>query len=437
VATPPSNLTAVRLLLAVAALLALTPAVARAQAADTRNRALIVLDASKSMNEDSGSGGTRLDAAKAAVNELVARLPAGAPIGLRVYGSKVAETSRAEACKDTELAIPVGPLDKDKLRGTVNALTGKGRTPIGASLLATPDDLGSGEGRRSVILVSDGGDNCAPPDPCDAAAEVSKQGVDLSISVVGLQVNERVRRQLQCIADAGGGSYTDVQDAGELGDELAALLTRAFRSYDPAGTKVEGTAESEDAPSLGPGQFQDAFPADELGPRWYALDVPEGTRPVVSVTAIPAYLATGGGGIHTVLFDPDGEEVAREQGVLYAGQSAGEAGATVTQSLRTDGPVPKGRYTLSVELPDEAFDTVLPLELGIQYLRPREGVGLTLPPGKVATPTPTATPRVTVTAAPSGSGDRGVNWALVAGLAVAGVLVGLAAAAVLGRRLAT
>ena len=99
------------LVLGVLALLAV-PAAARAQTTDTRNRALIVLDASKSMNEDAGNGGTRLDAAKQAFDELVRRLPEGAPIGLRVYGSKGAEVSKAQACKDTELTIPVGPLDK-------------------------------------------------------------------------------------------------------------------------------------------------------------------------------------------------------------------------------------------------------------------------------------------------------------------------------------
>ena len=185
-----------RVLVGVLALLLAVPAAARGQTSDTRNRALIVLDASKSMNEDAGNGGTRLDAAKKAFDELVQRLPEGAPIGLRVYGSKVAEVAKAQACKDTELTIPVGPLDKGRMRDTVHALEGKGRTPIGASLLATPGDLGSAQGRRSVILVSDGGDNCAPPDPYKAAQQVAKQGVDLSISVVGLQVNERVRKQL-------------------------------------------------------------------------------------------------------------------------------------------------------------------------------------------------------------------------------------------------
>ena len=268
---------------------------ARAQSADTRNRALIVLDSSKSMNEDAGNGGTRLDAAKQAVDEMLDRLPAGAPLGLRVYGSKVAESSREEGCRDTELVVPVGPLDKDAMRSTVQALEGKGRTPIGNSLLAVPDDLGSAEGRRTVILVSDGGDNCAPPDPCKAAAEVANRGIDLSISVVGLQVNDRVRRQLECIAKAGGGSYVDVQDAGKLGDELAAALARAFRDYEPAGTKVTGGAASQQAAALGAGLFQDAIaPGQE---RWYAVDVPQGKRLFAAVTAIPAVDAGGSGGV--------------------------------------------------------------------------------------------------------------------------------------------
>src|SRR3954470_10414375 len=243
-----------RLLLALALLCSFAPA-ALAQTPDPRNRAVIVLDASKSMNEDAGNGGPRRDAAKQAVGTLVDRLPEGVPLGLRVYGSKVSEVSRAEGCRDTELTVPVGPLDKDALRGTVNALEGKGRTPIGRSLLAVPDDLGSSEGRRSVVLVTDGGDNCAPPDPCKAAERVAKRGVEMSISVVGFQVNDRVRKQLRCIADAGGGSYVDVDDADQLGSELSALLSRAFRSYEPTGTEIEGGVKPEQAAPLGAGQF--------------------------------------------------------------------------------------------------------------------------------------------------------------------------------------
>jgi Ca-activated chloride channel family protein len=425
------------LVLLLGALLAV-PAVARAQTTDTRNRALIVLDASKSMNEDAGNGGSRLDAAKQAFDQLVRRLPEGAPIGLRVYGSKVAEVSRAQACKDTELTIPVGPLDKGGMTSTVHALQGKGRTPIGASLLATPDDLGSAEGRRSVVLVSDGGDNCAPPDPCKAAEQVAKRGVDLSISVVGLQVNERVRKQLECIAHAGGGTYVDVQDAGKLGEELAAALARAFRSYEPAGTKVQGAPDEQAAPpDLGPGQFLDTLqPGDE---RWYAVDVPAGKRLFASVTAIPSKTAAGQASLDTELVDPKGRSLDNFGQVMY-GKAAGEAGRERSYGFRSGfagtAEAPAGRYRLHVKIGDDGMDPQpIPLELGVQLLGPGQAPALVRTAGALATPT--AAPRkAAATPAPASPEDSGTSWAVVLIVAVVGLVLGLVIAVVFGRRAA-
>ena len=121
-----------------------------------------------------------------------------------------------------------------------------------------------------MILVSDGGDNCAPPNPCQAAREVSKRGIDLSISVVGLQVNERVRRQLECIAKAGGGTSS-----------ASTTPTRSRTSWrrrshersaaTAAGTKVTGGRARRRRASQA-GLFQDALRPGET--RWYAVDVP-------------------------------------------------------------------------------------------------------------------------------------------------------------------
>lgn len=412
-------------------------AAAGAQTTDTRNRAVIVLDASKSMNEDAGNGGTRLDAAKQAFDELVQRLPPGAPVGLRVYGSKVDEASRAEGCRDTRLTVPVGPLDKATLRDTVHALQGKGRTPIGASLLATPGDLGGSQGRRSVVLVSDGGDNCAPPNPCAAAKRIAKQGVDLSISVVGLQVDERVRRQLRCIARAGGGSYVDVPDAGKLGEELAAALARAFRSYETAGTKVSGaTSESAKAPALGPGQFQDSMqPGDE---RYYAVDVPAGRRLFASVTAIPSKTAAGQSALDTELLAPDGEQLDTFGQVMY-GRDAGEGGRERSYGLRSGfagaGGVPAGVYRLHVTIKDEGIDPEpIPLELGVQLLKPGEAPALVREAGRLTgTTTPAPQPMATVTRERTPA-DSGTSWAVVLIVAVVGLAAGLAAASLLGRK---
>ncbi|WP_157592435.1 vWA domain-containing protein [Solirubrobacter soli] len=428
-----------RLAVVVLAAWLLGAGVARAQTSDTRNRALIVLDASKSMNEDAGNGGTRLDAAKKAVDALVDRLPEGAPLGLRVYGSKVSEVSRAEGCKDTELTVPVGPLDKDALRSTVNALQGKGRTPIGSSLLAVPDDLGSAEGRRSVVLVTDGGDNCAPPDPCKAAEEVARRGVEMSISVVGFQVNDRVRQQLRCIADAGGGSYVDVGDADKLGDELAALLSRAYRSYEPTGTKVAGGPSREQAAALGEGLFLDALPATE-GDRWFSVDVPAGRRLVVSATAIPPQGSSGAGGFVLGLLKPGADHAnPLESGIIRGALQDTQAGTTVTHSVRMTQQDPPGKYFFTVNLEhgtNAGLGVDVPVEIAVQLLKPGASVGMVRAPGALATPTATARPKASP--APEAADDDSAlgNWLVVIGVLVGGLVVGFAAASVLTRKAA-
>ena len=425
-----------------AALALAAPASAAAQ--EQQNRALIVLDGSLSMNKDAGNGGTRLDAAKAAVHQLLDRLPPNSQLGLRVYGSRLNHTTPARECRDTQLEIPVGPLDKSAFDAAVDGLKAKGMTPIGNSLLAAPDDLGSAPGRRSVVLVSDGGDNCAPPDPCKAAAQVAHRGISLAISVVGLQVDPRARRQLQCIAKAGGGAYVDVQDAGRLGDELAAALARAFRSYDPSGTPVTGGPSAAQATALGTGLYQDVIRPYET--RWYSIQVPAGRRLVTSVTEIASFKARGFAEFHTTLTDPKGNQVDfQSEGIEGRDSTTGRA---QTFSPRLDEPAgskwPAGRYTLRVDIARHSTNTLdaldIPLEIGVQLLKPGEDPGMVRTNGALASPTPTATPKpkatATAAAASGGGGDggSGISASTVLIVGLIGLVVGLVAAAALGRR---
>jgi Ca-activated chloride channel family protein len=419
-----------------AALALLAPASAAAQ-----NRALIVLDDSLSMNRDAGNGQTRLEAAKAAVHELLNRVPANSQLGLRVYGSRINHTTAERECKDTQLEIPVGPLDKSAFNAKVDGLQAKGMTPIGNSLLATPGDLGTAPGRRSVVLVSDGGDDCAPPDPCKAAAQVAHQGISLAISVVGLQVKPKARRQLKCIARAGGGAYVDVQDAGRLGDELAAALARAFRSYDPSGTPVTGGPSAAQAAALGTGLYQDVIRPYES--RWYSIQVPAGRRLVTSVTEIASFKARGLAEFHTTLLDPQGKEVDFQSEGIEGRDSV--TGRAQTFSPRLDEPTgtrwPAGRYTLRVEIAKggNTIDPLdIPLEIGVQLLEPGQDPGMVRNNGALPSPTPTATakPKATPTAGSAGGGDggSGVSASVVIIVGLIGLIVGLVAAAALGRR---
>ena len=73
---------------------------------------ILVVDASKSMKADDGTGRPKMAAAKAALNTLVDELPDDAKVGLRVYGSEVSGTGKAAGCADTKLVSPVAPLDR-------------------------------------------------------------------------------------------------------------------------------------------------------------------------------------------------------------------------------------------------------------------------------------------------------------------------------------
>jgi Ca-activated chloride channel homolog len=155
----------------------LAPAPA-ARAAGELAPTILVLDSSGSMDE-AAPGGTKMAAAKRAVRTLVDALPAEAQLGLAVYGAGTgnAASDKAAGCKDVKVVHPVGPLDKAAVIRSADAAKPRGYTPIGRSLRAAADALPK-EGPRSIVLVSDGEDTCAPPDPCEVAKQLAKEGVE-------------------------------------------------------------------------------------------------------------------------------------------------------------------------------------------------------------------------------------------------------------------
>src|SRR5829696_9676242 len=164
-----------------ALLLAPAGAHAQSQPAPANDAAVIlVVDASKSMKADDGTGRPKMAAAKSALNTLVEELPDDAKVGLRIYGSEVSGTGKEEGCADTKLVSPVAPLDRPGLKASIDAITPRGFTPIGRSLQGAAQDLGTAK-QKTVVLVSDGGDNCAPPAPCGVARQLAKGGVALKI----------------------------------------------------------------------------------------------------------------------------------------------------------------------------------------------------------------------------------------------------------------
>ncbi|MGH2697741.1 MAG: vWA domain-containing protein [Actinomycetota bacterium] len=234
---------------------------------------LLIMDSSGSMNASDGAGGTKIQAAKAALNGVVNALPKDSLVGLRVYGHRIPNTDERRGCKDTELITPVGPLDRPGMKQQIRSFDAKGFTPIGLSLRKGARDLPT-EGERTIVLVSDGIDTCSPPPPCRVAKKLSQQGVNLRIDTVGFQVDPRARRELKCIARVAKGSYVDAGSAAELADRLNQLSLRALRRFEVSGTAVTGGSALTNAPTLESGQFTDAIsPGEEL---YYAVELAEG-----------------------------------------------------------------------------------------------------------------------------------------------------------------
>ncbi|AOW89795.1 MULTISPECIES: VWA domain-containing protein [Streptomyces] len=244
----------------------------------------LVLDVSGSMRTRDIDGGTRMAAAKQAFNEVLDATPEEVQLGIRTLGADYPGDDRKTGCKDTAQLYPVGPLDRTEAKTAVATLSPTGWTPIGPALLKAADDLDGGDGSKRIVLISDGEDTCAPLDPCEVAREIAAKGIGVTIDTLGLVPNTKLRKQLSCIAEATGGTYTSVEHADELTDKVNQLVDRAA---DPVVTPVatEGADACAKAPTLKSGLYTDR---EEFGQqRWYRVDVEPGRelRASVSVSA--------------------------------------------------------------------------------------------------------------------------------------------------------
>ncbi|GLB67256.1 vWA domain-containing protein [Arthrobacter mangrovi] len=266
-----------------------------AVAAEESAPVMVVLDASGSMLNDDAPG-LRIDAAKAAVKDLIDDVPDSARMGLMVYGTGTDSSPGAKkaGCSDIKTLAPVGPVDKDKLTAAVDDIKAAGYTPVGASLRAADKALAGEEGPRSIILVSDGIDTCAPPAACDVAKELSEGGAQLTVHSIGFKVDAAARAELECIADTTGGTYADAQDADALSEELIVRTTRAIGVYEAEGTPIMGGSSPADAPALPAGQYLDELEAgskknssgESGSARYYKVELGPGERAHAAATLL-------------------------------------------------------------------------------------------------------------------------------------------------------
>ncbi|MEV3910403.1 VWA domain-containing protein [Streptomyces canus] len=241
----------------------------------------LVLDVSGSMRTADIDGGTRMAAAKQAFNEVLDATPEEVQLGIRTLGANYPGDNQKTGCKDTAQLYPVSTLDRTEAKTQVATLSPTGWTPIGPALLKAAGDFTDGASSKRIVLISDGEDTCAPLDPCEVAREIGAKGIGLTIDTLGLVPNTKMRKQLSCIAEATGGTYTSVEHADELTDKVNQLVDRAA---DPVVTPVatEGAGSCATAPTLKSGLYTDREEFTQQ--RWYRVDVDPGQELRASVS---------------------------------------------------------------------------------------------------------------------------------------------------------
>lgn len=204
----------------------------------------LILDASGSMRGKTSDGTIKIDAAKQVLRSVIDKLPEGTQVGLRVYGHRIPYQEEKRSCRDSELVVPFGPINKKQLLRAIDGIKPQGQTPIGYSLLRLPEDFGRVEGYKLVVLVSDGGETC-DPDPDDPAyppkivRRLLDAGVKMRVNVVGFDIEkDEVREFLKKIADNSNGNYFDARSGKDLENSIQRAMSVRFVAKEAGGKIV-------------------------------------------------------------------------------------------------------------------------------------------------------------------------------------------------------
>lgn len=180
---------------------------------------LFIVDFSNSMNENL-NGKSKLSLALATLYDILPKIPPGVRVGLRVYGHTSGFTY-LQGCMASKLLVPLGTNNRETIFSALSSTKAVGWTPITYSLKqAVNIDFAGVNGKKHIILLTDGGENC-DESPCTYAIELMKIRDDVSIDVIAFDLYDyEAKNQLRCTALTTSGKFYNANNADELRDSL-------------------------------------------------------------------------------------------------------------------------------------------------------------------------------------------------------------------------
>lgn len=187
------------------------------------NKLLFILDFSNSMGEFLEHK-TKVSQIKEMMKTILPQITPETEVGVRVYGH-TCNIFAYNACKSSELLVPLGLNNSLKINSAISKLRPKGMTPITYSLKqGVNKDLKGLDGVKHIILLTDGGENC-DESPCDYAIELMKERRDIKIDVIAFNVHDsNDLDQLKCVADVTSAKFIKADTKSQLVQSMQELI---------------------------------------------------------------------------------------------------------------------------------------------------------------------------------------------------------------------
>lgn len=190
---------------------------------DTDEKILFILDFSQSMTEEI-EGKQKVNLMLNTMGQILPYINKKAWVGLRVYGHRVGFT-QYDACKASTLLVPIMPASAGQIEAKLTKTHPRGMTPITYSLKRAVDsDFIGFNGKKHIILLTDGGENC-DESPCTWAMELIKTRKDVIIDVIAFNISDKDDLdQLRCTALVTTGKFHTAHTSAELVKSLQKSL---------------------------------------------------------------------------------------------------------------------------------------------------------------------------------------------------------------------
>jgi len=182
---------------------------------ESGERILFILDLSNSMTEPL-EGSTKFQLMLDTMEKILPKINPNTWVGLRVYGHRMGFTPM-EACRASSLVSPISLHNTDNIGFALSKTKPRGMTPITYSLKqAIKYDFMGYSGKKHIILLTDGGENC-DESPCTFVMNLVKIRRDVHIDVIAFNIKDSDDlEQLECTALVTSGKFYNARTAAEL-----------------------------------------------------------------------------------------------------------------------------------------------------------------------------------------------------------------------------